>query len=214
MKNIKEIISILLLTIIILILTSCADLGNYKDTDDYYDYFPEVEVYKDFVKSEYDMSNFFDDDTFDDKKIEANIDEACYQGIVIKVEKEINLSDFIIYFGSQNGGKLDMDFYILEKNIEVEEISDETSTATISTSTITSTTKEKVKRFKNLPLESNAHRTYNATTLFDSVSFNTSTINVKSEHYLVIIINNNIDKDETNDVSFNFTNILIRNEPI
>ena len=188
----------------VLVSTSCADLGNYKNEEDYVDSFDYVEYYNDFNSNKLEFSSFYNSSTYDDTNITSLLEEKNYQAIVIKTSKDLKISDFYMYFKGATVSTLNISFYISEKNISVEskEIVDPSD----------ETKKTYVKSFTNLPDTPIRSISTNISLKFKSVQISKSEQNVSGDSYLIIMFNNNIDSDITNDTTFTFTNFLIRNE--
>ncbi len=194
----------IVLLLIVVALSSCADLGNYSNDSDYYSYFSSVSYYTDFSKTESKMEEFYNKESYDDTNIKASIEKDKYQAFVISIKKELNMSDFYIYFSGSQTLKLDYSFYITRENLETEEVE--------ITDPLDETKKVSVTRFKELsttPLLTSSRIIYEK---FDSLRFNRVTTKLNKGDNLIIIFNKNCDLDKSNDVSFTFTNVLIRNE--
>ncbi len=197
-------IVIVLILLVSLALSSCADLGNYSDTEDYYSYFNYVSFYEDFSKTTTDMSEFYNEDSYNDTEIKSRIDEDNYQALVINVSKELNMSDFYIYFSSSENITLDFKFYITNKELETENVDIKDPTDDSKTISIT--------RFKDLDVDPVLESTRSVHQKFNSIAFNTKLTKLNAGDNLIILFSDNCDLDKSNDVSFTFTNILIRNE--
>ena len=194
----------LVLLVLLVALSSCADLGNYSDESDYYSYFSSVSYYKNYNKTNSSMTEFYNEDSYDDTNIKSSIEEDKYQAFIISIEKELNMSDFYIYFSASTSQTLNFEFYVTNENLETEEIeipdpADDTK-------------KVSITRFKELnakPLLTSS-RTINKK--FNSLRFNQSTKKLNPGDNLIILFSDNCDLDNSNDISFTFTNVLIRNE--
>ena len=197
-------IFLVLLLIVLVALSSCADLGNYTGESDYYSYFSSVSYYKNYNKTNSSMEDFYNEDSYDDTNIKSSIEEDKYQAFIISIEKELNMSDFYIYFSASTSQTLNFEFYVTNENLETEEIeipdpADDTK-------------KVSITRFKELnakPLLTSS-RTINKK--FNSLRFNQSTKKLNPGDNLIILFSDNCDLDNSNDISFTFTNVLIRNE--
>jgi len=194
----------LVLLVLLVALSSCADLGNYRDESDYYSYFSSVSYYKNFTEIDSSMTEFYNEDSYDDSNIQSSIDEDKYQAFIISIKKELNMSDFYIYFSSSISSTLKFDFYITSETLETKEVEIEDP--------LDNTKKVSVTQFKDLkakPLLTSSRTIYKK---FNSLRFNQSTKKLNQGDNLIILFSDNCDLDNSNDVSFTFTNVLIRNE--
>ncbi len=194
----------LVLLVLLVALSSCADLGNYSDESDYYSYFSSVSYYKNYNKTNSSMTEFYNEDSYDDTNIKSSIEEDKYQAFIISIEKELNMSDFYIYFSASTSQTLNFEFYVTDETLETEEIEIPDPTD--------DTKKVSITRFKELnakPLLTSS-RTINKK--FNSLRFNQSTKKLNPGDNLIILFSDNCDLDNSNDISFTFTNVLIRNE--
>lgn len=194
----------LVLLVLLVALSSCADLGNYSDESDYYSYFSSVSYYKNYNKTNSSMEDFYNEDSYDDTNIKSSIEEDKYQAFIISIEKELNMSDFYIYFSASTSQTLNFEFYVTDETLETEEIEIPDPTD--------DTKKVSITRFKELnakPLLTSS-RTINKK--FNSLRFNQSTKKLNPGDNLIILFSDNCDLDNSNDISFTFTNVLIRNE--
>ena len=150
------------------------------------------------------MTEFYNEDSYDDTNIKSSIEEDKYQAFIISIEKELNMSDFYIYFSASTSQTLNFEFYVTDETLETEEIEIPDPTD--------DTKKVSITRFKELnakPLLTSS-RTINKK--FNSLRFNQSTKKLNPGDNLIILFSDNCDLDNSNDISFTFTNVLIRNE--
>ncbi len=197
-------LAIVLFLILSLALTSCCDLGNYSDESDYYSYFDSVSYYKNYLKTDANMSDFYNEKSYDDTKIESSIEEDKYQALIISINKDINLSDFYIFFASSTSTNLSLSFYITDKTLETEIIKEKDSDDDSKEISIT--------RFKSLDETPVLTTQRTLTQKFKSIALNKKETKVSKGYNLIILFDNNCDLDESNDSIFTFTNVLIRNE--
>lgn len=197
-------IYLVLLLALLVALSSCADLGNYSGESDYYSYFSSVSYYKNYIKTNSSMKDFYNEDSYDDTNIKSSIEEDKYQAFIITIEKELNMSDFYIYFSASSSQTLDFKFYITNETLETETIEKPDPADNTKKVSIT-----QFKKLKAAPLLTSS-RTINKK--FNSLRFNQSTKKLNQGDNLIILFTNNCDLDNSNDISFTFTNVLIRNE--
>ena len=222
----KSIVKILLLSIITITLTtlcSCYDLGSYNQgyttidgtrtfKTDYYDYFSEIRIYKNFESQTFSMDKFYNEVSYSDSAIADNCpltSTEAYQAIVIPVSKDIEVGEFYFFIQASlinsttsdvKSCSIDTTFYVSESDLSIVEESDNTLS-------------EETKKKYAVSGESTSF-TINASNEFKSVSVkfpNASSKKLKKGNYLIFLFNNNIEND-LNNCYFRFTNILISNK--
>ncbi len=210
----KKIISISLLIFLSISLTSCFDLGGFeqgKDDDgdwttNFYDYFDTVTYYKNFEKTSLDMTNFFNEESFEDKDLEESSyfsasERDYFQILVIPAKQALTIGDFYIYLDSDNVSSLDIDFYVTNKNVSVKE----------ETITGDDGSESKVKKF-DLDFENGKSQTISLKTELDGYQinfFDRFARNVEALDNLIMVFNDNLENDS---IKFRFSTILISKE--
>ena len=211
----KKVLGILLLIVLSLSLTSCFDLGGFeqgKDDDgnwstNFYEYFDTVTYYKDFESTSLDMSNFFNEESFEDKDLEelsyfSASERDYFQVLVIPVKQALTIGDFYIYLDADTKSSLDVDFYVTSKSVSVKEESVPSEDGGED---------KKVKKF-NLDFENGKKQTISLKTELDGYQiefYNRDARNVSSMDNLVMVFNDNL---EENTIKFRFSTILISKE--
>ncbi len=190
-------------------LCSCFDLGNYNQgytehdgtkqwSTDYYDYFQNVIIYKNYEATTYEMSDFYNEKTYSDSPISSNcvLEFDSIEAIVIPVKKDLTVGEFTMFFQSDKAGVVETNFYVSNDDLYVS--SDET------------TTSDK-KQYVVSGVPSTFNMTLGEKFASQSIKFSSeSTKKVSAGMYFIFLFSNNILEDSER-VNFRFTNILISN---
>lgn len=193
--HLNHILLALILPLLVL-LSSCYDLGDFKNDDDYLNSFSNVKLYSNFESSDYSFSDFYNENTIND--FACPIKEDNYQVLSIAVNKAFVIDDFYIFFSSTTRTSLTMSLYILDSEISIKENEDNDSN------------QENEKEFVGLDVSYLKETvTSSIGNEFEAIGFNKGNYEIKENQYIVIAFQNNILKDSI-DVSFKFTDILIR----
>lgn len=173
----------------VLMLTSCMDLGDYKDIDDYYTCYPEVDVYVDYKSKTYSMDKFYSDSTVND--LACNVDELAYQAISIHVAKKVSITDFNIFIASSLKEKLQIELYMSKEELNVKKNDD-------------------TDKYEFTNMDALSHQSsvaLNTTSEFEAVDLSFKTSDYLENMYLIMLFPDNISDAK---LSFKFTNILLR----
>ncbi len=213
-KNYIRIVLGLALSLFLFCLCSCYDLGSYNEgyttqdgtkqwKTDYYDYFPNVIIYKDFKATSYNMNLFYNEASYSSNPISDNcpIEEEAYEAIVIPVAKDLVIGEFRFFIESSKSCVLNTSFYVSDSDITISSQGDDSST-----------TSENNK--KQYIVNGNPSKY----TITSSNKFSDTNVKFLSQadktvtkgKYLIFLFENNISENDEK-CNFRFTNILISN---
>lgn len=209
-KRIIRIILSLILSLFLFSLCSCFDLGNYNQgytehdgtkqwRTDYYDYFSNVIIYKNFKATTYNMSDFFNEKTYSDSPIESNcpLEFDSYEAIVIPITKDLKVGEFTIFFQGENNKLIETNFYVSTQNLSVKNLDNSSS--------------DEKKEYVVDGIPSTQNLSISSKFASQSIKFtNVSDKSVSAGMYFIFLFSNNILEDSEK-VNFRFTNILISN---
>ena len=198
------------LSLFLFSLCSCFDLGNYNQgytehdgtrqwSTDYYDYFPNVIIYKDFKATTYNMSDFYNEKTYSDDPIDsyAVLDFDSIEALVIPITKDLTIGEFNIFFEGEKNSLIETNFYVSSENLSV--------------SNSDTSTEENKKEYVVSGVPSTFNLSVGTKFASSSVPFRTvKEKEVTSGMYLIFLFTNNI-VENSEKVNFRFTNILISN---
>lgn len=107
------------ITLLILTLSGCYDLGDATETDEEYcELYPEIKVIygSDDVDS-YDMEDFYNKEAVNDFKSPMDEDDRRYYSyLTIKVAKDISVGTIAVHFDSTEAETLSVSYFVLDES--------------------------------------------------------------------------------------------------
>lgn len=182
--------------LIVLLLSGCYDLGSFDNDEQYYKSFSDVTIYEKFKATTYKFSDFYSKESIND--FHSVLTEAPYQALTFQAKRDMRIEDFYIYFASSEKSQISMDLYITDNALSIKKDSDEEK-------------KDEKEEFN--PIDSKFLLDSTSASLskeYEAFGFNKSDYDILENQYIIILFKQNLELNSTTNVSFQFTNILIR----
>lgn len=183
-------LSLIVIALFTLLLSGCFDLGSFKDDADYCNSFSKVNVYEGYKVASYDFEDFYSSKSVND--LESVLDYGCYQAISFQAKKDMLIDEFYLFLSGPKRERITMNLFIADNDISIKRDEDDN---------------EEIE-----DLDTNLMVGFTSTFLsteFNSISYN-GDYRILENQYIIITFKENLVKNELENISFNFTNILIR----
>lgn len=209
LKKISKICLVFMFMSVVL-LTGCADLGDFEDIDDYYNSFGEVTLsVTNSNKHTFDVQEFYNEESQEDFSTDVQFEEYVY--FSVKVLKPMEMDTFSMYFLGNSEVLLQMSIFVVDELPasfrEYDDPAEDEEGNPIEYDDVDEANKIKDV---NLLLKTDQWNSFSVETFGEE---DDSKINVNDGQFIVIRFNNNsfIGKELSLDkVSFKMTNMMVR----